>query len=389
MRERLALAGIKALVVDMAIGPGASREADISREEVVLRAGVCWDEVKDRSKGELIELMTNAVKLCILNLYHQGRIHGVLAAGGVQNTTVAVAAMQALPIGFPKVMATTIASGAKTFGSVVGDRDIIVIPSICDFTGLNSMTRVILTNACACVAGLCTHGGQAVEKPTRPLVGITLMGVTNTGACAAVEELDRLGIEAVGFHATGVGGRIMEGLAEEGMLDGILDLTTHEITAEFFGGGFSYGAADRLIKPARLGVPMVVSVGGLDFIDFDKDHFPPRMEQRVSNMHNATLAHIKILPDEAVQIGTIFAQRLNLARKGVRLLLPTLGMRSNTRPGENLYSPETDNALLSAICGQIGNGVRVQQIEGNVNDAAFGIQAARAMADELARRRKE
>ena len=389
MRERLALAGVKALVVDMAIGPGASREADISRKQVALGAGVRWDEVKNCSKGELIELMTNAVKLCILDLYRRGSIHGVLAAGGVQNTTVAVSAMQALPIGFPKVMATTIASGARPFGSVVGNRDIVVIPSICDFTGLNTMTRVILTNACACVVGLCTHGGQAVEKPARPLVGMTLMGVTNTGACAAVEELDRLGIEAVGFHSTGVGGRIMEELAEDGLLDGILDLTTHEITAEYFGGGFSYGAVNRLVKPAMLGIPMVVSVGGLDFIDFDQDHFPPRMEQRVSNMHNATLAHIKILPDEAAKIGTIFAQLLNLAQKGVRLLLPTLGMRSNTRPRESLYSPETDDALLSAICEQIGDKVRVQQIEGNVNDAAFGILAARAMADELAHRGKE
>ncbi|MBR4875470.1 MAG: Tm-1-like ATP-binding domain-containing protein, partial [Clostridia bacterium] len=133
------------------------------------------------------------------------------------------------------------------------------------------------------------------------------------------------------------------------MLDGILDMTTHEITSEYFRGGFSYGVHDRLLKPLAAGVPMVVSVGGLDFVDFAKENFPPRMDERVYNMHNARLAHIKILPDEAEEIGKIFAERLNTAHRPVILVFPTEGMRKNTRIGGNLYCKETDDALLGSI----------------------------------------
>lgn len=389
LRQCLAQAGVQTLVVDMAIGPGKSFGADVPREQVVLSIGLNWDKIKNKTKGELMVLMTDAVKATILLLYKQNKIDGVLAVGGVQNTTVATAAMQVLPIGFPKVMNTTIACGQKPFGAVVGDKDIVVIPSISDFTGLNSMTRTVMANACACAAGMVKYAGKILQKGSRPVVGVTLMGITNTGACAAVEELDRLGIEAIGFHSTGVGGRIMEQLAQDGILDGILDLTTHEITSEYFGGGFSVGAVDRLIQPLRQGVPMVVSIGGLDFVDFAKQELPPRMEERIYNMHNATLAHIKILPDEAREIGALFAHRLNQAKNGVTLLIPTDGMRKNTREGESLCCKEVDNILIQSMVENLNDKVRVEYLTGNLNDEDWGIRAARKMADELARRRTE
>lgn len=175
----------------------------------------------------------------------------------------------------------------------------------------------------------------------------------------------------------------MEQLALSGTLDGILDMTTHEITSEYFGGGFSYGAKNRLTATLEAGIPMVVSVGGLDFVDFDRDHFPPRMDERVYNMHNELLAHIKILPEEAAQVGRIFAQRLNHAKRPVTLVLPTEGMRKNTRPGENLYSKETDEALLRAICENVAGGVTIVRQEGNLNDRDWGRRIAHLMAQEL------
>jgi len=384
IRECLARADVKPLVIDMAIGRGTSYGADISREEVVLNIGLCWEDIKDRTKGELIQVMMEAVKATVIKTYRKGEIDGVLSVGGVQNTTVATTAMQALPIGFPKVMATTIASGKKPFDQVIGDKDIVVIPSISDFTGINSITGRIIENACACASGLVKYAGRPLQKDdSRIIIGITLMGVTNDGAYAAVSELERMGIETIGFHSTGVGGRIMEQLAEDGILDGILDLTTHEITSEYFGGGFSYGAVGRLIKPAKLGIPMVVSTGGLDFVDFAKTEFPPRMGERVYNMHNATLAHIKILPDEAEEVGKIFAQRLNLARHGVKLIIPTEGMRKDTRKGQSLYMKETDDVLIKTILDNINENVRFEFIEGNLDDKEWGIRAAHHMIDEL------
>ncbi|MCI6176050.1 Tm-1-like ATP-binding domain-containing protein [bacterium] len=386
MKEQLIKDGVNAIIVDMSIGLGEPKNADITREEVFANAGLDWNAVKGKTKGQLMELMMDAMSAMILKLYRERRIDGVVAAGGVQNTTVAMTAMQALPIGFPKVIASTVACGQKPFGLVVGTSDITVMPSISDFTGLNMMTRAILSNACACVAGMARFSGSELKKPDRPVVGVSLMGITNEGCCAAIDELDRLGIESVGFHTTGVGGTIMEKLALDGLLDGILDMTTHEITSEYFGGGFSYDAKDRLTKTVDAQIPMVVSVGGLDFVDFDKAHFPPRMDERVYNMHNATLAHIKILPDEAVEIGSIFAERLNRTPCPLKLVFPTEGMRKNTRKGENMYSRETDEALLGTIRSRCGEKIEILEIEGNLNDRDWGRRIAHVMADALKQR---
>lgn len=388
MRRFLEDAGVKALVLDMSIGAGESRGADIRREDVVAGLGVRWDDVKNGTKGELMELMTEAVKAAVAKLFAERKIDGILAAGGLQNTTVATAAMRILPIGFPKVMATTIACGKREFGPVVGEKDIVLIPSVADFTGINSITSLILRNACACCVGMLKYAGRPLARSEKTVVGVSLMGVTNTGACAAIRELERCGLEAIGFHATGVGGSVMERLAEDGLIDGILDLTTHEIVSEFFGGGFSFGAEQRLAKPARLGIPMVVSTGGLDFIDFAKTEFPPDMDKRVYNMHNATYAHIKILPEEADQVGRLVAQRLNLAAQGVTLLIPTNGMRKDTRPGEKLFRRDVDDALIRAITQSTGPNVRILRLEGNLNDADWGVRAAREMVKELKRRGK-
>lgn len=384
MRHRLEELGLQVCVIDMAVGLGESRGADVTREEVFSNLGYVWEELKSKTKGELVALMMDAMKCTIVKLYKEGRIDGLLSAGGVQNTSVAAAAMQMLPMGFPKVIATTVASGQKPFGDVVGTKDIVTIPSISDFTGINCMTTMTLENACACVAGMVKYGAGGLKKPARKLVGLTLMGITNDGCCAAVEELNRLGIEAIGFHSTGVGGTIMEQMALDGILDGILDMTTHEITSEYFGGGFSFGARGRLLKPLAAGIPMVVSVGGLDFVDFAKENFPPRMDERVYNMHNARLAHIKILPDEAVEIGRIFAERLNTAHKPVILVFPTEGMRKNTRVGGNLYSKETDEALLGSIRKYLNNDlVQIVELEGNLNDRDWGARIAQLMAHRL------
>lgn len=388
MREFLQNLELNVLIVDISIGPGPSYGADISREKVFSDFGLCWDDVKNRTKGELMALITQAVKSTAANLYAEGKIDGILAVGGLQNTTAATAAMSVLPIGFPKVMATTIACGKKEFGSVVGMSDIVVIPSISDFTGENVITKAIIANACSCCAGMVKYAGAPLKKSDKVVVGVSLMGITNTGACSAISELERCGLEAIGFHTTGVGGMIMEKLAEDGFLDGILDLTTHEIVSEFFGGGFSFGAKERLVKSAQLGIPLVVSTGGLDFIDFAKTEFPPRMDERTYNMHNATYAHIKILPDEAQKIGEIVAKRLNMASQGVTLILPTNGMRKDTKPGEKLFNKEVDDTLIRSIAQNIGHNVKTEILEGNLNDADWGVRAAHAMMDELKARGK-
>ncbi|MCD7994252.1 MAG: Tm-1-like ATP-binding domain-containing protein [Clostridia bacterium] len=285
-------------------------------------------------------------------------------------------------------MATTVASGRKTFESVVGTKDIVTVPSICDFTGLNIVTRQIMENACACCVGMVKYAGQILKKGDRPVVGVTLMGITNTGACAAIDELERLGIETIGFHSTGAGGAIMEQMAADGLIDGILDLTTHEITQEYFKGGFSYGedAKYRLVRGVEKKVPLVVSVGGLDFIDFQVGEFPPRMAERVYMMHNANTAHIKLLPDEAEITTARFAAQIEKIDYPVKLLISTDGMRHNTRKGEVLYYKEVDDIIICQLKKIKNPNVEIITIPGNLDTEEWGIKAAHYMVDELKER---
>ena len=201
--------GLNALVINTATGPAPSYNYDISREEIAESYGTPWEEMEPKSKGEKIDYMKDAVAAYVVKLYEEGKIDGIISVGGLQNTVMAANAMQKLPIGFPKVMATTVASGTRKFDLVVGDKDITVMPAICDFTGLNIVTRQVISNACACCVGMVKCAGQVLTKGDKPVVAVTLMGVTNTGAVAAVEELEKMGLEVIGFHATGVGGATM------------------------------------------------------------------------------------------------------------------------------------------------------------------------------------
>lgn len=395
MKECVEKAGLKALVLNTATGPTEcanpddnGKVVDVSRGEIVAAYGTPWSELENKTKGEKIEFMRKAVTAYVANLYKEGKIHGIISVGGLQNTTMATAAMSVLPIGFPKVMATTVASGTKQFSLVVGDKDIVAMPTICDCTGLNLITRRVIANACGCVIGMVQNAGEPIAKGDKPVIGLTLMGVTNNGCMAAVEELERNGYEVLGFHATGVGGAVMEQMAADGLIDGVLDLTQHEITSEYFGGGFSYGpgAAVRLLKTTANHIPLVVSLGGIDFVDYNKKeaHVVPHLESRKTYDHNADTVHIKITPDEARDIAKIVADRLNTSDYPIKLLIPTDGMRHNTTKGEALYDPEADKALIDTLKANLNPNIEIVEIEGNLDTPEWGVQAAKIMLDVMA-----
>lgn len=386
MREVIEKEGIGVLVIDISTGPNKSYSYDVSREELALAHGTNWETLVPKTKGEKIAFMAEAAAAYVDKLYDENKMHGIISVGGLQNTVVATKAMQRLPIGFPKVMASTVASGKRYFESIVGGSDIVVIPSISDFTGINILTRQIISNACACCIGMVKIAGNVLKKEDKLVVGVTLMGITNIGACSAIEELERYGIEAIGFHTTGMGGATMEQMACDALIDGILDLTIHEITSYHFGGGFSYNerAEGRLKKASKCQTPMVVCLGGLDFVDFNKNEFPPRMDERKYMMHNGNTAHIKILPDEAKEVADVLVERLNAIDYHIRLLIPTDGMRHNTQAGQELYYKEVDDILINTIKNNINNkNVEIITVEGNLDTVDWGVKAAHHMIDEL------
>ena len=375
-------AGYQPVVIDISIGSGEIPRCDVSRDEFFNILGFTWDEVKQYSKGHLMELITSASAIMIPKLYREGLFHGILSLGGVQNTMVAVNGMKKLPIGIPKVIASTVASGNRTFDSIVGTKDITVMPSIADIAGLNCITRNILSNAASCVIGMLDHAGTPVSKSDAIVVGTTLMGVTNDGVCSAISYLQEQGIEVVGFHSTGVGGRAMEELVESRLINAVMDLTIHEITSEYFGGGFSYGAFSRLRMLCESGVPLLISLGGLDFVDYAISDFPKNLDDRKYIKHNEHLAHIKITKEEAVEVAKITADRLNGSTGPVTVLIPVQGFRKDTKPGEILYDREVDDAIIETLKNEVtSSNVKFIQVDANLNDAEFGIIAAKKMIE--------
>ena len=403
MKSLIENAGMRGLVLNTSTGPIAVSDSedrghivDISREEIVEANGTPWAQLEPRTKGEKIEFMRAAVTDYLRKLYDAGMINGVVSVGGLQNTVMATSAMQALPIGFPKVMATTVASGTKQFQLVVGEKDIVVMPTICDCTGINIITREVIANAVSCCIGMVEHAGRVIRKGSKPVIGITLMGVTNNGAMGAIRELEKNGYEVLGFHATGVGGAVMEQMVQDGLIDGVLDLTLHELTNEYFGGGFSYGpgARVRLRKTTKAKIPLVISLGGICFVDYAKKeaNAVPNLESRETYDHNADTVHIKITPEEARALGKIVNERLNTTTHPLKLIIPTNGMRHNTLKGEALYDPKVEKALIETLEANQNPLITIIEIPGNLDTEEWGQKAARVMLDtieETKRQRQE
>lgn len=371
--------GSRPLTIDISTSKGYESSSDISREEVAEAAGHRWSEIEGRSKDFLLDVMANGASELLRGLHASNTIQGAVGLGGLQNTTIAARAMQALPIGVPKLIVSTVACGTRTFDSIVGTKDITVMPSVTDLAGLNPISERVLANAAAAVTGMAEAGGRTVIVPKRPTVGTTLMGATNDGVVRAVEELEAAGLSVMSFHATGVGGQVLEELVTDGTLTATMDLTLHEIVYEHFGGGFGAGTENRLTAAAEAGIPMVVAPGGLDFIcQWRGDLFPDAEERKVI-WHNAQLAHVKLTEQEARAISRTVVSRLNKARGAVTVLLPTRGLRTYSAPGEALHDSAVDDAILEEFQTGLAPTIRVRTVDANLIDPEFAHAAAMEM----------
>ncbi|MFD4422164.1 Tm-1-like ATP-binding domain-containing protein [Agromyces sp. NPDC058484] len=371
--------GGRPLTIDISTSRAHESSSNIRREEVAEAAGYRWTEIVDRPKDFLLDVMAKGAVELFQELHSSNRIQGALGLGGLQNTTIAARAMQALPIGVPKLIVSTVACGTRTFDAIVGTKDITVMPSITDLAGLNPISERVLANAAAAVTGMVDAGGRQIVVPKRSTVGTTLMGATNDGVARAVAELETAGLAVMSFHATGVGGQILEELVGDGTLAATMDLTLHEIVYEYLGGGFGAGTENRLTAAAEAGIPMVVAPGGLDFIcQWRGELFPDAADRKVI-WHNAQLAHVKLTELEARAIARLVVERLNQARGPVTVLLPTQGFRTYARPGEALHDPVVDAAILEEFRTGLAPTIRVRTVDANLIDPEFAHVAASEM----------
>lgn len=345
-------AGHQPLVLDISTGPNVAMQADITREAVLREGGRDWAEVRKLPKSEAIAAMGESVTKVLCRLQKEKRVDAALGMGGLQNTVVSSAAFRKLPIGFPKLIVSTIASGYRHFESVVGDRDITVVPSIVDFTGINPLSESILSNAAAAIIGMAERGKGEMDTAGHRLIAATLMGITNDTVMRAMDALHALGKETISFHATGMGGRVMEEMIRDGHIQAVMDVTLHEMTAEYFGGyGYSKGADNRLVAAAETGVPMLVCPGGIDFACLRKDELFDDEEARGYVWHNADLTHTRLYEAEILAITRTIISRVNASRGRVTVLLPLGGLRTMCREGEPFHKPETIRKM-DALFGQ-------------------------------------
>jgi uncharacterized protein (UPF0261 family) len=376
LRDRLWEAGVDVLVADVGTLEPPRAKPDITREEVAAGTGADLAALADaRDRGAAVTAMADAAAVLARRLHEEGRIDGVLAAGGSGNTAIATRAMQALPVGVPKLMVSTMAAGDTR--DYVGSRDVAMMASVADVAGVNSISARVLANASAAMAGMVS--APPVELAgERPLVGATMFGVTTPCLTTAREELERLGYEPVIFHATGVGGQAMEGLMESGFLRGVLDVTTTELCDDLVGGVLSAGP-DRLEMAGRLGLPQVVSVGALDMVNFGaRDSVPAKFEGRNLYVHNPSITLMRTTREENAELGRRIASKLSAANGPTALFIPLGGVSMIDAPDQPFHDPEADAALFEEL-RKVDDNVELVELDEHVNDPAF----AKAMVAKL------
>ncbi|MBV9414175.1 MAG: Tm-1-like ATP-binding domain-containing protein, partial [Solirubrobacterales bacterium] len=340
---RLHLHGVNTLLVDAGTLEPPRTEPDIDRLEVAAAGGVDLDAlIRARDRGEAVSAMARAAAALIRRLYDEGRCDGVLAAGGSGNTAIATAAMQALPVGVPKLMVSTVAAGNTR--DYVGASDVAMMASVTDVAGINSISGRILANAAAAMAGMVQ--APPLDLPEqRPLIAATMFGVTTPCVTAAREILEERGYEVLVFHATGTGGDAMEGLIDSGFITAVLDITTTELCDQLVGGVLAAGP-NRLAVAGRKGLPQVVSLGALDMVNFGaRDTVPPQFEGRNLYVHNPSVTLMRTTPDECVELGRIIAGKLSGGSGPVALFMPLNGVSAIDVEGGPFHDPAADQAL--------------------------------------------
>ncbi len=381
VRERLRALGIPVRTVDLSTS-GKPSNADVSPMQVASMHPRGSSAVFTGDRGASVAAMAEAFARWI---ERERGIGGVISAGGSGGTSLATAGMRRLPVGIPKVMVSTVASGEV--GRYVGPSDIMMMYSVADVQGVNPITEQVLGNAAHALAGMIAalpsaEAREARRRLARPAVGITMFGVT-TPCVQAVQKRLETDYDCLVFHATGTGGRSMENLADSGLLSAFLDLTTTEIADMQVGGVFA-ADADRFGAAIRTGLPYVGSVGALDMVNFGpRDTVPERFSSRRFVIHNPNVTLMRTTRDENRTMGHWIADRLNRMEGPVRFLLPERGVSLLDAPGKPFHDPEADNALFEALektVRQTGRR-RIERVDANINDAEFVEAAIGAFKD--------
>ncbi|MFV1968749.1 MAG: Tm-1-like ATP-binding domain-containing protein [Pirellulaceae bacterium] len=379
LRDRLQQLGLKVMVVDTGCLGESSIEADISREDLFRAAGTSLQAMRDL--GDRGQAVTNAAAGAaglVRQAFHRGEVDGVIGLGGSAGTTIGTAAMRELPLGVPKLMVSTLASGQVR--PYVGDKDILMLNSVVDIAGINCISRRILGEAAASMAGMVEYRLPAVAGDDKTLVAATMFGVTTPCVQRARAILEDAGFEVLVFHATGNGGQAMESLISEGLIAGVLDITTTELADEIVGGILSAGPG-RLTAASRRGIPQVVSVGATDMVNFGpRETVPEAFRERKIHQHNPTVTLMRTTPEENARIGAEIGRKVAASQGPAVILLPLQGVSAIDKTGQSFDDPTARDALFDGVRQNRGS-IELIELDNHINDDAFAETAAHKLLE--------
>ncbi len=376
LREELLVRGHQVLAVDTGVvGEGNHFPVDVRAEEVAQMGGSTLEALRAAGdRGSAMKVMSAGAALCAKKLYDQGRFAGIVGMGGSGGSSVVTAAMRALPVGVPKVCISTVASGDTS--AYVGAKDVVLVPSIVDVAGVNRISRVIFSRAAGAICGMVERDPTPAADEA-PIVVASMFGNTTECVNACAAQLGDQGYEVLVFHATGTGGRTMESLISEGLVDGVLDITTTEWADEICGGVFSAGST-RLDAASAHGVPQLVVPGCIDMANFGgMDTVPQRYKdaERLFYEWNPAVTLMRTNAEENAQMGRVFAEKANVSTGPVAFLLPLEGVSILDGDGELFCDREADAAFFHALKAHLRSDIPVYEVELNINDPAFSARA--------------
>ena len=376
VRKEIEQRGQRALIIDTGVVGTPFFQADISREEVARRGGKPLpDLLKNPQRDVAAPVMARGAKAIVQDMVEGKKVHGIISMGGTQGTTLATEVMRALPVGFPKVMVSTMASGNTA--PFVDIKDIAMLFPVADILGLNPITRKILSNAAGAVCGMAES--EVKIEITKPLVGITTVGITTEGAMEAKRTLEEAGYETIVFHAVGTGGRAMEELMRQGVIKAVLDLATIEITNELYDALLAAGP-ERLTIAGGLGLPQVLVPGAIAVLVYGApDTVPAKYRNRKIIAHSPKITDVRITKEEQIAVAHEIARRLKGAKGPAIFMVPTRGYDSYSVEGMGFWEPESDEAFVETLKSELPADIPLIESDRDINDPAF----AREIAEKL------
>lgn len=376
--------GGTAPVIDIGLGQAAGEAVDVPAQTLAGRAGTTVADLRAGPRHAAMAAMGESAGQVLTEWFDAGRLDGVIAVGGNQGSAVAAIAMRHLPIGPPKLIVSTVASG--NVRQYVQDCDITMQFSVGDLLGgPNRVTGMILRRSAAAVVAMAgvAGGGTAAPTDTGPAVGVTAFGNTEPAVVTAIEKLRDGGLASVPFHASGACGSAMERLLDDGVLTGVLDLTIHEVLGEIEPADiYAPVRPGRLTAAGRQGMPQVVVPGGCEYFCFGgTDSIPPAYRDRPVHVHNPYNTNVRTTATELTELGRLVADRLNASRGPAAVLIPTQGWSGVGSPGGILHDPDANQAFVDALEAGLNPTVRLERHDTTINDPAFATAAAETLLD--------